>query len=351
MTADEGDAKKVTGTNPDGDFWPSTAILTFGPNVTWQSFYVDLNPDGPFEETEYFVVRRFSPGSDSSDVGTGRLTATIWGNDSRLSFEQVSETVGEEVGTNYYRVKRYGYLGTPVTVGYFTQDGTAKVTSPTNPAGDYPASSGTLRFPAVSGSGPRDTAYLSIPVPILNDSQREPEGDVPGPAPQPSAGATLASPWATTVTIADNDSDFRFGPAQAPRYTEGVQRVEIPVHREWRTAPAAGRRSGLRSAGSCTGRRSKRPPRSIRRPPLLAGHWISRSGRATSSHTRPKTCLSSVWCRSSWAGRLSFRSGEYGPTRKRPSSLSRRGIPGKATFGLALRFGGVPTVAVLSRFI
>src|SRR6185369_3984704 len=122
-------------------------------------------------------------------------TLTISDNDQGGTIKFGAPTYAVAEGTTaMLTVVRTGLnLASGVTVDYAVTGGTA-----TNGT-DYNLVNGTLTFNA-------GIASRSIPVPTVNDSLFEGPETVIVTLSNPTGGATLGSPAATTLTITDNDS-------------------------------------------------------------------------------------------------------------------------------------------------
>ncbi|MCX6922070.1 MAG: hypothetical protein NT154_02445, partial [Verrucomicrobia bacterium] len=122
-----------------------------------------------------------------------------------LQFTSSTYPVNENEGAATLSVTRIGGSSGAVSAQYATANGTAVA------PGDYATTSGTLSW----ASG--DTAPKTITVPIVNDSTPESSESFTVTLFNPTGGATLGTPAAATVTIADDDPP----PAGALQFAQG----------------------------------------------------------------------------------------------------------------------------------
>ncbi len=132
--------------------------------------------------------------------GSAGMTATITvvggggAQPGQLSFVSAGISRSEGNGSFTVQVQRTGGDDGAVSVDYATSDGSATAGS------DYGATSGTLSYAAnVDG-------IKTFTVPIVDDSATEGNETLNVSLSNPSGGATLGSPSATTLTILDNDA-------------------------------------------------------------------------------------------------------------------------------------------------
>jgi uncharacterized repeat protein (TIGR01451 family) len=109
-----------------------------------------------------------------------------------VQFGATSYVVNENAGSVVLSVTRSGNVSNAVTINYATSNGTA-----TQP-GDYTSSSGVLQFAA-------GETVRSFVVPIINDETIEHPETINVVLSSPTAGAIEGSPFASTITILDDD--------------------------------------------------------------------------------------------------------------------------------------------------
>jgi hypothetical protein len=144
----------------------------------------------PVDDTSFWTIQEYAL--------TGNRWSTSWArvvppdSASVIRFSTSTFAVGEAAGTATIAVTRSGNLRSTVTVHYATSNGSALAGS------DYTAGSGTLTF-----GDNEETKTFSVP--ITNDTGVEADETVTLTLSAAGAGATLGSPAAATLTIADND--------------------------------------------------------------------------------------------------------------------------------------------------
>jgi len=167
------------------------------------------------DETVNLTLTNPSPGDPNTGGGAvlgSQTTAvlTIVDNDfpsfGTLQFSSSAYSIGESGGFITINVVRTGGSDGPVSVQYATSNGTATAGS------DYTANSGTLNF--ANGD-----VSLSFDVAILPDTLVEGDETVNLTLSNPTGGAALGSPSASTLTIVDDDfppaGSFQFSAASA----------------------------------------------------------------------------------------------------------------------------------------
>ena len=176
--------------NADGSFDPSinfgTGANDFIAAISLQSYDGKIVIGGGFTEfdglTRVAVARLFA--GTNSGAGTFQFGATDY-------------TVNENASNAVISVRRTGGLAGAASVHYSMANGTA--TSPAN----YTASSGTLNFANAE-------SVKEIVVPITDNLVTNVDRTFTVSLSSPSAGASLAAPSNTVVTILDNDSVIGF---------------------------------------------------------------------------------------------------------------------------------------------
>ena len=143
---------------------------------------------------------------------TATATNTLTGDTSEFSnaisalpvsvhFQYSTISIDATTGTALIDVQRAGNLNAIVAVNYATSDGTAVAGK------DYTAASGTLTFPAASGTLPLPPGVTdqTFSITILpNPSQAASSVTVNLALSQPTGGSTLGSPSTATLTINNN---------------------------------------------------------------------------------------------------------------------------------------------------
>lgn len=109
-----------------------------------------------------------------------------------VTFDQASQTVGENTGPVHLTVTRGGNTAITASVQYARTSGTA------TPVADFVLDAGTLTF------SPGQTSR-TIPVTIVNDAAMEPSETVVVTLTAPGPGVALGTQTATTVTIRASD--------------------------------------------------------------------------------------------------------------------------------------------------
>lgn len=201
-TGDTNGVVSVDYTTADGtataglDYTATYGTLTFAAGETNQSIIVPILNDGLVETIETFTLTLSNP--TNAVLGTPTTaTVRISDNDTGLAFESATCWVAEDAGSVLIRVSRGDDGNFPVSVDYFTTDGTAIKGL------DYTAATNTLFF----ASGDK---VQTVTIPILNDSVKEAVNETFRVTLRNPAGGTLGSTRTTTVTIGDNDQGFQF---------------------------------------------------------------------------------------------------------------------------------------------
>ena len=161
-----------------------------------KTFTIPVTWDGRAEAAESISLGLTSPGG-GADLGPNADAIVRIADDGAsgpLALSASAYRVGEAGGTVKLTVKRAGgSLGGPVSVRYATGNGTATAGS------DYVATSGTLAL------GPGE-AVKSFTVPVTGDSVDEADETFSVTLSSAGGGASIGSPVAATVTIADDDA-------------------------------------------------------------------------------------------------------------------------------------------------
>ena len=169
-------------------------VLTFLNGVVSQTIVVPTKADTLLEGPETFTVTLSSPGGGASLGALADAVVTIVDDETpRLQFATASYTVAEATGSATLTVQRVG----PATAQNTVQYSLAGVTA-TGGGVDFDSSGGTLTF------APTITSRTII-VPITKDTINEPAETFTVTLANPTGGAILGAPSATTVTITDDD--------------------------------------------------------------------------------------------------------------------------------------------------
>ena len=204
------------------DFDAKSGTLTFGPNVSEQTFTLNIINDAQAEGPEEFTINLLSPAGTA--LGSSKTaTVTIADDDSAtgtIQFDRASYAVGESDGSAILVVNRSGGLAAPATVTFSTFDGTATAGS------DYDATSGTITFaPGV--------VRQTIPIRVTDDNIPENSETFSVLLGVTSTNATLGNPTTAVVTIFDNDgvgSTVQFNPTSySAKETPGKSTVNLTV--------------------------------------------------------------------------------------------------------------------------
>jgi len=165
-----------------------------------KSFTVPIADDALVETAESFTVSLSGPTGGATLGSPATATVTIADNDSpgTLQLTAAALPTSETAGVRVVTVTRANGSAGAVTVNYATSDG--PLVGGAVAPGDYTATNGTLSW----ASG--DAASKSFNVAIVDDSVVDPAETFSVALSGPSGGATLGSPAAATITIADNDS-------------------------------------------------------------------------------------------------------------------------------------------------
>ena len=203
------------------DFTAVSGTLTFTPGVVARTFMVPIINDTDAEpsETVNLALSNFSTGTGPGSPIAASLTITD--NEPGLRFSSATYSVGEATPAATITVQRVGPATGTATVDVSATSGSATAGS------DFTAVNTTLTFtPGVLAR--------TFTVPILNDTDAEGNETV-NLAMAGQTGAGLAAPSTATLTIADNETLFRFSAASytvgeaAPVVTITVQRLNSSV--------------------------------------------------------------------------------------------------------------------------
>jgi len=176
------------------DYTAASGTLSFKPGISTLTFKLTTTGDSQDESDEDLTLTLGNPTGGASLGTQATATLKILDNDAggALKFSAAAYSRSEGLPTATITVSRTGGLAGGVTVNYASSDGTAQ-------AGlDYTTTSGTLSF--ASGQASR-----TFTVPILPDALDEANETLSLTLSNPTGGASLGSPIATTLTILDND--------------------------------------------------------------------------------------------------------------------------------------------------
>ena len=189
------------------DYTATNGTLTFAAGETKQTVIVPILNDGLVESGVYetFTVTLSNP-TGGAVLGTlATATVRITENDKGLQVLSATYSIAEDAGSIPIGVVRGDDGNFPVSVDYFTTDGTA-----TNGL-DYTGATNTLTF------APGERLKL-VPITIFNDSVKEANKYFRLTLGNPT-NQVLGSQKTATVTIVDNDpgAQFEFNSATWPR--------------------------------------------------------------------------------------------------------------------------------------
>lgn len=179
------------------DYASTNVTVTFADGQTNLVFQVPLVNDRDQEANESFTMTLSNPSIPSLLGAVTNTTITILDNDSSIQFRSPTITVAESGVVASLLVERLGDLSSSVSVGYTTVPGTAL------PGFDYTHTTSTITFAATE-----NLTVLNIP--ILNDKIVEGSETFTVVLGNPQGDAVLGTNSTATVTITDNDSQFRF---------------------------------------------------------------------------------------------------------------------------------------------
>jgi uncharacterized delta-60 repeat protein len=180
------------------DYTAAEGEIVFAPGATAASVSVAVLNDGLVETVETFSVQLSQPSAGTELGAVAVAQVRIQSNDLGFRFGTGIASVVENTPHVLMVVYRGDDLGTPVSVGYASEDVTARWGS------DYTAVSGVLHFTATQNEA-------SILLPLINDGVPEGEERLRLRLKGPSSGTSLGSPSLATYTIVDNDLGLRFG--------------------------------------------------------------------------------------------------------------------------------------------
>ena len=177
------------------DYSEATGTLVFANGETSKTISIDIVDDTDFEGNETFALNLSNP-TGGATIGTGQTTITIVDNDvltpGVIALSSAAASVDENAGNIELTVERTGGSDGEVTVDFTTNAGTA------SEGVDYTLTSGTLTF----ADG---VTTQTITVPILDDSEIDPNETFNVTLSNVQGGAALGTVVTTTVTIVDDE--------------------------------------------------------------------------------------------------------------------------------------------------
>jgi ribosomal protein L35AE/L33A len=176
------------------DYTAKAGTLSFGANVTSQTFTVPIVADTRDESNETVNLTLSGPvGATLGSPANATLTITDNDNGGSLQFSAAAIAALETGPTIIIAVTRTGGLASGVTVSFATSNGTALAGS------DYTAANGTLSFGANATS-------RTFAISLLNDTRDESNETVNLTLTGATGGAALGATKNATLIITDNDS-------------------------------------------------------------------------------------------------------------------------------------------------
>lgn len=196
----------------DGAAWVnvnSTPYAAFSQTFT----NVQINLPNPFSTLE---LRTYSADSRATSAVFTANTGPV--PPSQFSFSAANYSGAEGSGQATITVVRQNNTSGPATVDYATSNGTATAGQ------DYTTTAGTLNFADGQSS-------LTFQVPIINDTLAEGDETVGLALSNPTGpGAVLGAQSTATLTVVDNDVNFRFSSASYSA-SEGAGQALITIQR------------------------------------------------------------------------------------------------------------------------
>jgi polyhydroxybutyrate depolymerase len=177
----------------------ASGSLTFEPGVTNRTIAVQILNEGFVEGTKYFRVMLSNPSIGARLGAPFSATVPIADNDFGTQFQFAIYSVSEDAGAISIGIVRGDDGDLPVTLGFFTRDGSA-----INGL-DYTSTSNILFFAA-------QERLKFVSIPILNNGAKGPSKTFQVVLTNP-VGVTLGAQSTTTVTIANSNQGFQFGSA------------------------------------------------------------------------------------------------------------------------------------------
>jgi uncharacterized delta-60 repeat protein len=221
----------------DFDAQPVTLTWAAG-ELGFKSVSIAIRDDATEEQDETFTLQLSSPTGGAIIGPRSRGTITIAAHDEPavVGWASPAATIDEAGGSIVLNVRRSGDASGAVSVDYSTASGTATA------GADFTSASGTLRW------ADGDSADKTITINTTDDTMHESDETFSVTLSNPSAGATLGSNTAATITIADDDAPGGGGPAaeftivaDTPQVSEadGFARVHVNVRNLSGLAPVS----------------------------------------------------------------------------------------------------------------
>ncbi|MFL6227645.1 MAG: Calx-beta domain-containing protein [Pyrinomonadaceae bacterium] len=217
-----------TATVADGDYQSASGSLTFKPGETSAQISVLVVGDTKDESEESFTLNLSNPGN--ATLARAQGTGTISNDDGGgVRFSQSSYQIPEN-GTTAQRsvtVVRGGDVSQPASVEYRSSDSAegADCAAPSNGVAsqrcDYAAMGGTLQFAA--GESERQIVLL-----IVDDTYQELSETFTVTLTN-AVGASLGTPAAAAIVIADNDPAGQPNPIDGPSFFTRQQYLDFLV--------------------------------------------------------------------------------------------------------------------------
>jgi uncharacterized delta-60 repeat protein/uncharacterized repeat protein (TIGR01451 family) len=176
------------------DYGATSGVLTFGNNVSSQSFTVPIFNNRQIEGNRTFSINLFNPTGGAQLIPPRTATVTIIDDVSGISFSSSNYRVNENGGAATITVLRTNFTGSSVSVDYATAN--------TPQAGiNYSNVSGTLTF------NPGETVK-TFSVPVIDDGVLSGDHTVPLSLANLVGNAVFVNPSAATLTIVETDGSL-----------------------------------------------------------------------------------------------------------------------------------------------
>jgi hypothetical protein len=197
---------------------------------------VALLDDAVFDGAKIFTITLSNPTGGAALGTPSSTTVTIDDDESGVTFAQPAYAVVEGGPGISVQVQRMGSLANAIGVTWTTSNGTAVAGQDFGTLGNAAQKTGTLSW-AAGDATPKTITVGSGLVPVINDSEFEPDETFAITLSAPTGGTQITSQPSTTVTIVDNESHVQF---DAPTYSalENAGNVVLTVTRTDSTALA-----------------------------------------------------------------------------------------------------------------
>jgi hypothetical protein len=181
------------------DYTAVSQDVSLAAGVTSQTVSIPITDDLLTEGSETVSLVLSSP--TGGELGwPSAATLTIVDNERAFALGAASYSIGEGDGSATITITRSGFTAAADSVHFATANGTAIAGS------DYTAVDQTVSFAA-------GVTSQTVSIPITDDAVIEGNETVLLSLSSPSAGTTIGSPQAATLTIVDNDRAFAFSAA------------------------------------------------------------------------------------------------------------------------------------------